>query len=57
MNLLGIDDIENRDIIPVVDVWLDLAEHFLSEEDIPSPIEFAKQCETLSWYVALAMSR
>ncbi|KAH9846489.1 hypothetical protein C2E23DRAFT_744022 [Lenzites betulinus] len=41
-NLFPHEDDENEELLPLVDVWFDLDTH-LTEDDIPSPLEFDKE--------------
>ncbi|KAM5537897.1 hypothetical protein V8D89_008373 [Ganoderma adspersum] len=38
--------LDNKDDYPLVDVWLELADH-LKQEDIPDPRDFYAECDTL----------
>ncbi len=48
-DVFGLDYDSSRALVPVVDLWLDLPEQ-LEQEDIPSPMEFLKECRALSQY-------
>lgn len=42
MDIFGIDEDENDDLLPIVNVWPDVGAHF-NEDDVPNPMEFAEQ--------------
>lgn len=42
MDIFGIDEDENDDLLPIVNVWPDVGAHF-KEDDVPNPMEFAEQ--------------
>lgn len=49
-DIFGLDiDEDNPECYPVVNVWTNLSEQ-LKEDEIPSPIEFAKQCKAITEY-------
>lgn len=43
-------------IIPLVDLWLDLAEN-LKQEDIPNPLELLKERDAVVRYISDSLSR
>lgn len=43
--------IQDVEALPLVDLWLELAEN-LKQEDIPNPLEFFQECDAIKRYVS-----
>lgn len=49
MDIFGIDEDENDDLLPIVNVWPDVGAHF-NEDDVPNPMELAEQFSQIVRY-------
>ncbi len=56
-DLFGWDTDPADDLLPLVDAWLDIEEHFISEQNIPSPLEFEEEVRVVRSIITRALAR